>query len=412
MKSSRPLGLRNEVVRESNLATILQKLHLDGAHSRSDLVRHTGLTRGSIGGLVGDLADLGLVREERAEPDGSPGRPSVLVHAESSRNVVIAVEILVDSIAVSAVGLGGELVEIERTDRATGRTTPEQTVQDLADLYRRVIARLESQATIYAVGVAVPALVRHGDNVVVLAPNLGWENLALAPLLQDGFGLDVPVIVDNEAALAALAESRRGAARLKSDVLCLWGEVGIGGGMVSNGQLMRGASGFGTEVGHLPINLSGRQCGCGAIGCLETEVGERALLERSGRRPDGGRVALAELFVDAMAGDAASITALREQGRWLGIGLSGLVNLFDPDVVVLGGFLAEALPFLEDSMGVELEQRALKAIRGSLTVVPADCGGDAPLLGAGELAWDTVLADLSNRVEHRVSTTQAVKTAR
>lgn len=402
MTNNRSLGMRSEAVRELNLTTILRKLHLSGPTSRSDLAQHTGLTRSAIGGLVGDLVEVGLVSEHRAEPDGTPGRPSAAVHPETTTNVVLAVEILVDSIAVTAVGLGGTQLQADRSDRAHG-TAARETIADVAQLYRRVVSRLDPGCSIYAVGVAIPALIRRSDNQVVLAPNLGWQDLPLGALVLEAFDLDVPIVVDNEATLAALAESRRGVARTKKNVLCLWGEVGLGGGVISDGEVLRGAGGFAGEVGHVPINLAGRQCGCGAIGCLETEVGEEALLRRAGRVSDGGRSAMVELFEDAHAGVPAVLAALDEQGRWLGIGLAGLVNVMNPDVVVLGGFLADAMPFFSTTMHRELESRSLVAVRGTLEVLPALCGADAPLLGAAETAWDLVLANASASVLQRVS---------
>ncbi|MBT6444105.1 MAG: ROK family protein [Acidimicrobiaceae bacterium] len=243
---------------------------------------------------------------------------------------------------------------------------------------------------------------RQSDQMVVLAPNVGWQNLPLPRMLLVECGLDLPVVVENEAALAALAETRRGAALNLDSVLCVWGEVGIGGGTVSGGQLMQGASGFAGEIGHLPINLDGERCGCGAIGCLETELGEESLLRRAGRPPNGGRAALTELFADAAAGKPSVIDALAEQGRWLGIGLAGVINLLDPDVVVLGGFLGEALPFMVDTMKAELDTRSIAAIRRDLSVVAGACGSHAPLLGAAEMAWERVISNPLESLERRM----------
>ena len=402
---SRSPGLRSEVVRESNLSTILRNLHLAGDTSRADLGAHTGLTRSSVGALVGDLCDFGMVAEERATPDGSPGRPSTVVRPVPQRNAVISVAVLVDSIAVSAIGLGGVSLCTEQVDRPRSRTSIDQTVIDIGELYRKVVAQLDPVCSVYGIGVAVPGLVRRSDNMIVLAPNVGWSDLALSQRLLDEFGADLPVVVENEAAVAALAESRRGAATEVGDVLCLWGEVGIGGGIVSNGTLMQGASGFAGEIGHVPINLEGSLCGCGATGCLETELGEGKLLRRAGRDPDGGRVALSALFADATAGLPTALDALAEHGRWLGIGLAGMVNMLDPDAVVLGGFLGDALPHLEATMQAELESRALRAIYGSLEVVASTCGPHAPLMGAAELAWDSVIESPLHALDDRVPAT-------
>ena len=403
MATSSSPGMRSEAIREANLSSVLRAVHLDGVSSRTELVGQVGLTRSSVGALVGDLVSFGLCVEERADPDGSPGRPSTVVRPVTDRNVVIAIDILVDSIAVAAVGLGGVVLHAEREDRPRGRTKPDQTIDDLTHLYRRVIAQLDPTGAVYSIGVAVPALIREPGSEVVLAPNLGWVDVPLPALLREKLKVDLPIAVENEAAAAALAESRRGAAVGRSHVLCVWGEVGIGGGIVEHGQIYRGASGFAGEIGHLPLNLDGSKCGCGAVGCLETELGEQSLLRRAGFDPDGGRGELSALFAGAEQGDPTVLDALREHGRWLGIGLGGVINLLNPEVVVLGGFLGEAMPFMETAMRPELHHRSLDAVMQSLDVVPGECGPNAPLLGAAEQAWDFVIARPSASLDQRVA---------
>ena len=137
----------------------------------------------------------------------------------------------------------------------------------------------------------------------------------------------------------------------------------------------------------------GRPCNCGSRGCWETEIGEGALLERAGRPPDGGRAAVDELLAAAADGDATTLAALAEHGRWVGIGLAGVINVFDPEMVVLGGSLAQIHPYIAASLTNELATRVFEEIRVQTEVVPAALGGDAPLVGAAELAWDLVLAD-------------------
>ena len=190
--TSRAPGLRSEAIREANLSAILREVHGTGTASRTDLVASTGLTRSSVGALVGELASFGLVVEERPTPDGSPGRPSTVVRANPTRNVVVAIEVLVDSLTVAAFGLGGVALHSEHMDRSRDQTTPEQTVLDVGDLYRRVVARLDPACAVYSVGIAAPGLVRQSDQTVVLAPNVGWQNLPLPRMLLDACGLDVP----------------------------------------------------------------------------------------------------------------------------------------------------------------------------------------------------------------------------
>ena len=143
----------------------------------------------------------------------------------------------------------------------------------------------------------------------------------------------------------------------------------------------------------MPVNRAGRQCGCGAIGCWETEVGEGALLTRAGRPADGGRDALDGVLDDAAAGDPVALAALDETGRWLGMGLAGLVNLLNPELVVLGGRFGRILPYVSEGLEEELDRHALAAPRALIRIVPSRLGADASLLGAAEIAFEAVLAD-------------------
>jgi predicted NBD/HSP70 family sugar kinase len=387
------LGQRSETVRRSNLSAIVRELHEGGPASRSKLVARTGLTRSAIRALIGELAAADLVVEERAEPQGTPGRPSPVVRIDPDGAVVLALEIAVDSLAAAIVGLGGQVFERVRVDRPAGRAGVDDIAADLADLASALRARRPADETPVGVGVAIVGVVRRSDGVVSLAPNLGWRDAPLGDALAAALGLDAPISVANDADLGALVEFRRGAAVGSGDVLFISGEYGVGGGLILDGRPMTGVSGYGGEVGHMPVNPTGTTCRCGSIGCWETEVGVAALLRMSGRPPDGGRPEVDAMLRDAEAGVPAAVSALDHGGRWLGIGLAGLVNIFNPRLIVLGGIFGRILPLVGPTIEHELDRRALAAPRRLVRIVPALLGEDAPLLGAAELAFEPLLAD-------------------
>ena len=390
---NRSIGHRSATVRRTNLTAILTSLHLDGPASRSELVARTGLTRGAVGALVGALCDRGLVVEEPAVPDGNPGRPSPMARTRAADNAVLAMNVLVDSIAVAAIGLGGTVLALERVERARSRRPVDDTIDDLVALTGDVTAALSTSCTIHAVGVAVAGIVRQVDGTLVVAPNLGWTHVPLGALLAEALDLGASVEGANEGDLGALGESRRGVGRDVADLLYVSGEVGVGGGIISDGRRLTGPNGFAGEVGHVPVNPEGAPCNCGAVGCWETEVGEDALLRRAGRDPAEGPAGIDRLLADAARGEAGARTALDLHGRWLGIGLAGLLNLFTPSVVVLGGLFERIHPFVVDAIQRELAARTLTAAREGVTVAPSALGVDASLFGAAELAWDRVLRD-------------------
>ncbi len=389
------LGQRSETVRRANLSAVLRALHLAGPLSRSDLVAHTGLTRSAIRSLVGELALAGLVAEEQPAPTGTPGRPSPLVRAVRDGATVLALAVTVDRVAAALVGLGGSVIAMREADRRREAGTVEATVAALVDLVAPLREEAGGTDRLVGVGVAVAGLVRRADGLVRMAPNLGWTDVPLGAVLGRALGTDAPVHVANEADLGALAELRRGAATGVDDLVFVFGEVGVGGGVIVGGRPLTGAAGYGGEVGHMPVRADGRPCRCGSTGCWETEVGEEALLALAGYPPDGGRAAVEALIAAAGAGGPRALAALEEVGRWLGVGIAGLVNLFDPDLVVVGGLFARFHPHIERSMEELLERRALPAPRALVRVVPSLLGVDAPLIGAAELAFEPLLDDPS-----------------
>jgi predicted NBD/HSP70 family sugar kinase len=393
MTSREASGQRSETVRRANLSTILHELHLHGPLSRSELVSRTGLTRSAIRGLIGELADAGMVAEQRSSSVGMPGRPSPLSQPRADRYVVLALEIAVDSLAVALVGLGGSVLEHVRVDRARGHLEPERLVGDLARVARPLLERRAERSRIVGIGLSMVGVVRASDGMIRVAPNLGWQDVPIAEIVSRTLRLDVPVAVANEADLGALAEHRRGAAVGVDDVLYVSGEVGVGGGLIVGGRRLEGAGGYAGEIGHMPVNPSGADCRCGSTGCWETEVGERALLRRAGRRPTGGRAAVDEVLEAAAAGSSRELAALAATGEWLGTGLAGLVNIFNPSLVVLGSVFGRMYPFVSTQIGQSLGRGAMRAPREMLHIVPAALGADAPLLGAAELAFEPLLID-------------------
>jgi predicted NBD/HSP70 family sugar kinase len=306
---------------------------------------------------------------------------------------VLALDIEVDSLAAAVVGLGGEVLDHVRVDQPRGHSSVDRVVGDLAGLVAVVRANRPPERHEVGICVAVVGVVRRADGLVSMAPNLGWTDVPLGERLVHVLGDDVPILVANEADLGALAEVRRGAAVGADHVLFISGEVGVGGGLIIDGQPFTGVAGYGGEVGHFPVNPAGLTCRCGAVGCWETEVGAASLLRRAGHPPLGGLAEVDAVLTEADAGVPMAVQALEETGRWLGIGLAGLVNLLNPRLVVLGGLFGRIQPYVASTVESELDRRALPAPRRLLRVVPGSLGAEAPLLGAAELAFEPLLAD-------------------
>ena len=392
-KTGAARGVAADELRRHNLATVLEHLHLNGPATRSELTSITGLNRSTVADLIGELTDLELVTEEPGSALSGPGRPSPIVHVNPGGAVVLAVEMSVDSIAVAAVGIGGHLYNQIRIGRTRGHFDPVTTVHDIAELARPLLAALPPGHRLVGVGAAVVGTVRRSDGFVQLAPNLGWRDLPIGEMLERELKLGVPVLVANDADLGALGEHRRGGLGGVSHLVYVSGEVGIGCGVIAGGEALLGSAGYAGEAGHTMVNPDGVTCRCGATGCWETEAGENALLRRMGGLGEtSGLGAIDEVTNLAAAEDGPTLQAIAETGKWLGIGIANLINLFNPEVIVLGGLYHRLFEYLEDAAMQEVD-RSLVASRTMVDIRRSAIGANAPLVGAAELALAGVIDD-------------------
>jgi predicted NBD/HSP70 family sugar kinase len=385
-------GVNNESVRAQNLSAVLTHVHRCGRLSRSDLTAATGLNRSTVGVLVTELVERGLLIEGDPVARGTPGRPSPSVQPAERGAAGLAVDVGVATIGLAVGGIGGALEQRTVIDRASERRGPEATADDVAALIMEVTVSLGRP--VVGIGVAVPGVVRRGDGLVRTAANLGWRDVPFTDLLTARLGQPCPpVLLGNDAELGATAEHLRGAGAGVDDLLYLLGGIGVGGGIIAGGRPFGGAAGYAGEVGHLVVNPMGQECSCGGRGCLETEVGQAALLRRLGRpvTPEGeSRV---QLLADAAAGDPEVRTVLAEAGTWLGRAVTSLANVLNPSRVLLAGLFAAAYPHLLDTLQPEVDGQTQWPNRAVMTIAPATLGEEAVLLGAAELALAPLLAD-------------------
>jgi predicted NBD/HSP70 family sugar kinase len=381
-----PTGVSTDELRRANLRAILQTVHTHGPTTRAVLTRQLGLNRSTIGALTGELQNLGLVSEETAAVGGRSGRPSHLV-VPLVDNVVVAADVGVDRIAVAVVGLGGEVIDRRERQHQRGEHDVAHVVDAVAHMIEEMLSGAGPRRCL-GVGVAVPGAVRASDGLVRFAPNLGWVDEPFTDLLAQR--LDRPVVTGNDANLGVLAEHVRGAAVGFSEVAYLSASVGIGGGFLLGGRPLAGARGYAGEVGHMQVDAEGPVCRCGAVGCWETKVGENVLLRMAGRLPGGGPPAIAEVIGAAQAGEVRAAEAVAEVADWTGVGIRAIVNLFNPEVVVLGGCLAQVWRAAGDRI-YEAVARSTMMSPQDVVIRAARLEDDSPLIGAAELAFAPVL---------------------
>lgn len=407
-------------MRRANLALVLGAIARLGATSRAQVADATGLTRAAAGSLVNELIDSGLVREHGASLEGRVGRPSMALSLSDLGPAGLGLEVGVEHLGACVVDLRSEVRARIRVPAQNRGRDPREVAAQLAGVAVQAVEEADGLGlTPVGVAVAVPGLVGrasagvpdsssvsapassplspHGStDLVIHAPNLGWHDIDLAGQLRALLPAslrELPIEIENEANLAALAELWRGSAG--RDFIHVSAEAGIGAALVADGLLLRGKRGFAGELGHMPVYPDGLPCACGSHGCLEQYAGEEAVLRGSGLRVEtGDRVAV--LAAEAAAGHPGVRRALDEAGRALGIAVSGAVNLVDPEAVVLGGAYADLAAWLTPSMQTELGARVRIRPWQPTGLVVSRLRREGPVIGAGTAVMEAVIRDPSS----------------
>jgi predicted NBD/HSP70 family sugar kinase len=383
-------------VRHANLGTVLRHVAELGPCSRAAVASSTGLTRGTVSSLVGELIELGLVRES-AEPAGPRGigRPGIAIELGGTV-AAIGLEVNVDYLAVCLEDVRGDVRFERRQERDLRGTAAAPVLDRLAELAHEALsAAADGGMRVVGLAAAVPGLVRASTGTLLRAPNLGWSDVPIAAELDSRLGLTSSIQVDNEANLAAVAEHWQGVARDLASFVLLYGEIGVGGGIFVDGELYRGAHGFGGEIGHLTVDRDGPPCACGSRGCLETLVGLEALARAAGLEAGRGTSAQAiaeEIAERACAEDTGTLAALAEAGATLGSAVASTVNLLDLEGVVLAGAYAVLAPWLGPAIEAGLEEHLLAADWSTCVVRASTLGESAATRGAAAVSLRTVLA--------------------
>ena len=373
-------------VRGHNLSLVLGAVadEVDGL-SRAQLATVTGLTRATAGALVDELIASGLVVE--SEPRrGGRGRPGSPLSLDPNGPGGLGLEINVDYVSACVVDLTGEVrgLQVRRADNRSA--SPLDALAAAAELGHRVA--VSSGLPIAGIGLALPGLV--DENAVLRrAPNLpGWVDLAPAAILKSALGTwatPMPVGVENEANLAALAQLWYGQPRGLRDFVHVSGEIGIGAGIVLHGELFRGVNGYAGEVGHVIVEPDGPACHCGSRGCLEQLAGQDALLRRT------GCATVDELVDRGAAGDAAVLAVLTDAGAAVGRALVSTLNILDVPCVVLGGIYSRLAPWIVEAISREL-RHTVSGAWATPAVLASSLGDDAAVRGAAGTVVRSIVA--------------------
>jgi predicted NBD/HSP70 family sugar kinase len=370
-------------IRATNLAAVLGYLRREAPCSRAAIAAGTGLNKATVTSIVGELLERRLVRETQ-QTQNHVGRPATLLVLDGSAYATIGLE--VGARGLTALGCDAAGEQVLRWHRAGPGVDagPAKTIAAVVALARRAITTVQSSGRqVLGITVGVPGLVNR-DGAVVLAAGLGWSDVPLRAELAAALGRpDIPVTVDNDASLGVLAEHLYGPYAGTANLIQLTGDTGVGAGIIADGRPLAGHLGYVGEIGHLRLVPDGPACGCGRRGCLEALASLPAILEQvDGSIDDDPQHQLETLIRRADAQDAAVTKVLTEAGTHLGHGIAALVNLLNPEVVLLGGAYALLAEHLSPAIDKALREASIAPDAGGCTIAASAFPHTATPLGA------------------------------
>jgi glucokinase-like ROK family protein len=371
-------------LRELNRGRVIDALRGRGTASRAELARATGLSRSTVSSIVSDLIHSGLLTEQ-AEATGvaygeSGGRPPVLLSLNPSAGLALGVDFGHSHLRVAVSDLSHEVLAESWRELDVDHSA-EEGLDGAANLVDKVLkeAKVDRNGVI-GVGMGLPGPINRETGAVGSSSILpGWVGVNAAMEMERRLGL--PVSVENDANLGALAEFVWGSGRGHSDVVYIKLSSGVGAGLLFSGRLHEGAGGTAGEIGHIPAQNGTAICRCGSRGCLETVASARAIAEQLGVSR-GEQVTSRDLLELIAEGDAAASRLIGEAGREIGVALASLCNLINPSCVIIGGDLSAAGPLITEPVLESIRRYAIASAADQMTVVAGVLGDRAELLGA------------------------------
>lgn len=399
-----PTGkISKELMKNMNQKLILRMIKDKGPLSKPELAKHTGLTLPAITDITNELESLNLIKnlgQTKIKRGRFPTLYTLNEQSYKSIGIVLRSKIMKGAL----VNLQGEILEvIERP--LPEDTSPDSIVKNVQHLVDDMLRNSEtSKEEILGLGVGMHGIVDHLQGISVFPPHLQWDNVPIKQLLEDRIGIQVKV--DNDCNTLALSERTFGAGKDASSFIVLNVDYGIGAGIMIDGHLFHGADFGAGQIGHTRVDDDGPLCTCGNYGCLEIMSSETAMLENFRRMVKKGFHTVIEKWVDhpdhiemmhiyqaAEQGDRLALQTLEMGARYLGIGLATLVNVFNPEKVIITGGILRGQAIIMDPILETFRKHALKTNIRNLQIVPSQLGENGDVLGAASL-W---IEELFNR---------------
>ena len=362
-----------------------------GGISRAELARQLGLSRSAVTTIINDLMATGIIRDS-AKKTGTSGRPRTLLEITPESGYIAGIDIGATHLRIAISNFGTQVIA-EKEIPFDIAQKPNICIQKVNELLTNLLTQANLDlAQLNAIGFGVPGPISSDAGMVIAPPIMpGWDQFPIRKTLEKLWGL--PVSVNNDAELGALGEWAYGAGRGTQDLAYIKVGTGIGAGLLIDGRIYRGSTGSAGEIGHLTISNNGPLCTCGNRGCLEAFSGGEAIARQACeavKNKENTRLALLPLeeisaksvAKAAQRGDLVSQKIMEEAGKNLGVALAGLVNIFNPDMIVVGGGVAQIGDLFLEPIRKTVEQRSLPAATGNVRITSALLGKRSSSMGA------------------------------
>jgi len=388
-----------ELMHEINTKQILRVIRQHSPISRSEIVEMTNLTAATVSRITGKLINCGLVKET-GYGVSSGGRKPVLLELDLDSVLTVGIDIEIDEITGIVIDLAGKVLSKDRSS-IKGKMEQDYILKQVRLIIGKLLENNDFKQKIIGIGIGMHGLVDYTHGISIYPPAFGWENVQVVDLVQKEF--DLPVILENNVRALTFAEYWFGAAKKFNNFICLKVGAGIGSAVFIDGHLYRGGSNAAGEIGHNMVDENGLICTCGKYGCLESMASIPALVKRTLKALEQGAVsdilqeklpALNEkhIFLAAEQGDPLAREILEETGSYLGIGVASIVNILNPEAVIICGEIITAGEIVLRSLRSTVSNRALAYPVKHLEIIKSDLGKDGVAIGAAVLIMESIFS--------------------
>ncbi|SFM23123.1 ROK family transcriptional regulator [Salibacterium qingdaonense] len=379
-----------ELVKKINKSIVLQTIQASSPISRAQISKESGLNKATVSGLVSELMEEDFVLEIGTGLS-SGGRKPVMLYFNQTAGYAIGIDLGVNYILAVLTDLQGQVVE--KIEEPLEETFPGVVLPMLKNIINTLMeTQPASSYGVVGIGVGVPGITDNNGSIL-FAPNLNWEQVNVKQDLEQYF--ELPVVIENEAKAGAHGENIHGAGRKSSDFVYISLGIGIGTGIIIDDKLYKGARGMSGEMGHISIDANGKKCRCGNKGCWELYSSESTLLEQAAKLPsmEGKELSLNQLIQEAEAGNGEVLSLLSRIGEYVGIGLTNVVNTFNPEQIIIGNRLSKIQRWLENPIHHVLEQRLLPPFYEGLEVSFSQFGIESCALGSAAFSVEAFFSE-------------------